>query len=176
MENPTPPAADPNTPPVNPAAPAPAPAPVVPSAVAPVEPNTPAPAKVDPNSKLQSRADRAEHRVGILESVMEPILVEREVDAFLKDNNKDFPDLKREDLLHVQDLSPDSLKKEATRLQTRFQEIAQSKLLQIENPEVIETEEQIDAKLKKLEKEPDGPAKFGKYLGLIQRKNRAATR
>lgn len=134
------------------------------------EPGATPPADGDANSeafrKMQSEKDRAQHRIGVLESVLEPIVIEREVDKFLSGNKDKFPDLTREDLMHVQSLEESDLTKEATRLQTRLQAHAQKTIIDIENPKApTMTEEQKKAEMEKL-KTSKAPGRFQAWLRL----------
>lgn len=163
MSDPAPANTDPNTPPANTGEPAPAPAePVVTAPANNAEPVS------DPNAKLQSQRDKLQNKVSMLESFLEPIAVERAVDSFLSENKDKYPDLTRDDLMNVSDISPEYLDKEAARLQTRLQEHAQKKILEIENPKVPDmTLDERNAEIDKLRNSKD-PNAFQKMLRLRQ--------
>ena len=74
---------------------------------------------------------------------------EREIGSFLKEHAEKYPDVSSEDLMHLDD--PGQLEAEATRLQTRYEDIVQKKLHDVQiadnSPRLTDEErsQQIDA-------------------------------
>lgn len=55
---------------------------------------------------------------------------EREIDSFLTVNKEKYSDVSRDDLMHLSD--PDDLEKEAERVQRRFDDVVQKKLMDVQ--------------------------------------------
>jgi|SRR5687768_9438523 len=85
---------------------------------------------------------------------IESIAREKGINQFLTDNKDKYPDVGLEDLSHVED--PESLEREAIRIQKRLEDHAQAKILSIENPETprITPEQRAQAEAD-LAKNPD---------------------
>lgn len=86
--------------------------------------------KTDYNNLIGQR-DSSNNELSSAMSYIENDAREKAVNKFLTTNKEKYPDLSTEDLSHVDD--PQMLETEATRLQTRLQQHAQSKILEIEN-------------------------------------------
>ena len=86
--------------------------------------------KADYNNLVGGR-DRSNEELSGALSYIERQAQKDGIEKFLKDNGKDYPDLSYDDLSHVED--PRTLEAEAKRIQTRLQDHAQSKILEIEN-------------------------------------------
>jgi hypothetical protein len=104
-------------------------------------------------TNLVAARDGNGERLTQLESFAAPIAVRNAIDEFLKipENAKAYPDLTADDLMHVG--SPEDLPAAAKRLQTRFSEHTQNKLMEIQNPQLptmsLEERQQREADLKK---------------------------
>lgn len=112
----------------------------------------------------RDRANEAAKSAKGQEAFVEQLAQERSIKEFLKDNKKDFPDLKPSDLAHVWD--PDQIKPEAERLQRRLQDHAQARLDSIEQTTapVLSPQERAE-KLAQLKKNP-GPKAFDAMVGV----------
>jgi hypothetical protein len=87
----------------------------------------------DDYNKLVGQRDSNHEELSTAMSYIEGQARKDGIDKFLKDSKNDYPDLSPDDLSHVDD--PRLLETEAKRLQTRLQEHAQAKILEIENPQ-----------------------------------------
>ena len=95
-------------------------------------------------------------------------LAKREgIDNFLSEHKEDFPDVTRDDLMHLDD--PDDLEAEAKRVQRRLEDAVQKKLkdVQVVGEPVLSPEDKA-AKLEALKKNP-GSSSFSQMIEL-QRK------
>ncbi len=95
---------------------------------------------------------------------VEQLAQERHIDDFLKSNADKFPDLTRDDLMHVSD--PDDLQDAAATMQRRLEEHAQAKLLDLtraDQPQM--TPDERAAELKKLQDNPKSDS-FDRMLEL----------
>lgn len=113
---------------------------------------------------LLSQRDKANNDNSGSDAFVQQLAQERHIDQFLKDNAEDFPDVTRDDLMHVGD--PDVLKDEAGRIQNRYKEVTQKNLknLQIADQPNLTAAEKA-AQLKKLRDNPDDDS-FGKMVNL----------
>jgi uncharacterized protein with WD repeat len=67
---------------------------------------------------LQSARDRANNAAAANQDFVNELAKERTLDSFLSDNQEKFPDVKREDLMHLED--PEQVEAEADRIQKRL--------------------------------------------------------
>lgn len=116
---------------------------------------------------FQSAADKARNENAANSDFVLTLAKEREIDDFIGKNAEKFPDVTREDLMYLDD--PDKLEAEATRLQKRFDDIVQAKLLNVGQQEPPKLSEADKAKeLKELKKNPKKGG-FQRFLALQQR-------
>lgn len=124
---------------------------------------------VSQRDKNHNAAKDSNERLEQLESVVSPMMVKERLTDFLTENKADFPDVTIEDLSNIQSLDPEYLKGEATRLQTRFKQVQQQAIINIENPpKPALTAEQREAELDKLRKSKE-PGRFGRMIALRRR-------
>lgn len=78
----------------------------------------------------RDRANEAARQNEGSEEFLVTLAKEREIGSFLKENKEKYPDVVEGDLMHLSD--PSELEAEATRLQTRYEDIVQKKLLDVQ--------------------------------------------
>lgn len=121
------------------------------------------------NKDLLSQRDRENGMRNQSEAFLGEIAQERHIDSFLSEKKDKYPDLTRDDLMHVDD--PDLLEAVADRLQNRISEAAQKRLMEIQNPATPKLSPEDKAQQLK-ELVPDGrPVKgaFQRFLKLQSR-------
>lgn len=119
---------------------------------------------------LVSQRDRANNQASENDAFVEQIAKERGIDAFLEENKKDFPDLTRDDLMHVGYPGEDNeiLIEEAKRVQSRLADHVQAKLLDVQQTSapVLSPEERAQ-RLKQLKKNPSANS-FDEMVNIQQ--------
>lgn len=102
---------------------------------------------------LVAQRDRNAEEARQSSDFVETLAKEREIDGFLAANKDKFPDVTRDDLMHLED--PTLLESEAQRMQTRFQTVVQDKLKQMEitTPPALSAADKA-AREKALKKDP----------------------
>lgn len=89
--------------------------------------------KTEDKQNLVSARDRANQAAAEADGQSDFVLTlakEREINTFLKENAKDFPDVKMESLMHVG--SPEEIKEEAEKLQSAINDAVARKLQGVE--------------------------------------------
>lgn len=77
-------------------------------------------------NNLVAQRDRNHEENAQSQGFLMTLAKEREIDSFLTENKEKYPDLERDDLMHLDD--PELLEATANKLQRRFQDVAQKKL------------------------------------------------
>jgi hypothetical protein len=124
--------------------------------------------KKDDYNKLISQRDR-NHQISTESEGYVATLAKREgIDDFLTERKTDFPDVVRDDLMHLDD--PDALEAEAKRIQRRYEDVVQKKLkdVQVVDTPVLSPEDRA-AELERLKKSP-GSASFARMVELESKK------
>lgn len=125
--------------------------------------------KKEDYNNLISQRDRANNSNAENDAFIGQIAQERAIDSFLEENKKDYPDVKRDDLMHLED--PDMLESEAKRIQRRLQDHAQAKLLDVQQTTApLLSPEERAQRLKKLKSSPGNDA----FDQMIETKQAAA--
>lgn len=78
----------------------------------------------------RDRANEAARGAETQEDFLLELAKEREIDSWLKDNGKDYPDVSREDLMHAE--SPEDLEDLAKKTQQRLTALIEKKLQDVE--------------------------------------------
>lgn len=123
--------------------------------------------RTEDKKNLISARDRANNATDQQAVAVNTLMKERGITKFLDSNKQKYPDLKFEDLSHVDD--PDDLEAEADRIQARIQDAVQAKLLDVQKTEApLLSPEQRTEQENKLKKNPD-KFSFSKMLDLRSR-------
>jgi hypothetical protein len=115
---------------------------------------------------LVAARDRANNISSDSESYVATLAKREGIDEFLGEHKTDFPDVRREDLMHLDD--PDALEAEAKRIQRRYEDVVQEKLLNVQKADTpVLSPEDRAAELDRLKKNPSSGS-FQRYLELSQ--------
>lgn len=115
-------------------------------------------------NKLIGQRDRNHQLATESESYVATLAKREGIDEFLTEHKTDFPDVVRDDLMHLDD--PEALEAEAKRIQRRYEDVVQKKLLDVQRVGVPElSPEDKAAELERLKKNP-GSASFGRMVEL----------
>jgi hypothetical protein len=110
--------------------------------------------------------DRANENAAASEEFVLTLAKEREIDSFLKDHKKDFPDVEQSDLMSAE--SPEQLKELAEARQARYEQVVQKRLMDVQQstPPRLSPQEKAE-KLKQLKANP-GSSAFRDMVDLQQ--------
>lgn len=115
---------------------------------------------------LVAARDRANNISADSEGYVATLAKREGIDDFLKEHTADYPDVTRDDLMHLDD--PDALDAEAKRIQRRLEDAVQKKLMDVQKADTPTlSPEDRAAELDRLKKNPSSGS-FQRYLELSQ--------
>lgn len=122
--------------------------------------------RTEDKNNLVSARDKANQENGAQGEFLQEIAKERAVGNFLKENSADYPDVTQDDLMNVFATNEEELKTEATRMQQRYEQVAQNRLKSMEKA-TAPTMSPADkaARLKALKDNPSRSS-FGEMVNL----------
>lgn len=122
--------------------------------------------KKDDYNNLISQRDRNHQLSQDSEGYVATLAKREGIDEFLGEHKSDFPDVTRDDLMHLDD--PEALEAEAKRIQRRYEDVVQKKLLDVQKADIpVMSPEDRAAELDRLKKNPSSGS-FQRYLELSQ--------
>lgn len=122
--------------------------------------------RTEDKTNLISARDRANNISADSEGYVATLAKREGIDDFLKEHTTDYPDVTRDDLMHLDD--PEALDAEAKRIQRRLEDAVQKKLMDVQQAgtPTLSPEDRA-AELDRLKKNPSSGS-FQRYLELSQ--------
>lgn len=120
--------------------------------------------RTEDKNNLVSARDRANNLSSESEGYVATLAKREGIDGFLSEHKTDYPDVTRDDLMHLDD--PEALEAEAKRIQRRYEDVVQKKLLDVQRADTpVLSPEERTAELKRLKDNP-GSGSFQRMLDL----------
>lgn len=120
--------------------------------------------KKEDYNNLISQRDRNHQLSSESEGYVATLAKREGIDEFLTEHKIDYPDVTRDDLMHLED--PEALEAEAKRIQKRYEDVVQKKLLDVQRADTpVLSPEDRAAKLEQLKKTP-GSKSFSEMIEL----------